>query len=840
MQSRRTFLKNSAMLAGAIGMWGTLGDSVRRAMAIEPEPGSSFLDAEHVVILMQENRSFDHCFGSLKGVRGFNDPRAIKLPNGNPVWVQSDSSGKSYVPFRLNIKDTRATWMGGLPHSWQSQVDARNHGKYDRWLRAKRSGTRAYASMPLTMGHYTREDIPFYYELADAFTICDQHFCSSLTGTTPNRLHLWTGTIRGEQSTSAQANVTNEDADYDHEVQWTTFPERLEDHGVSWKIYQNELSVETGLSDSEADWLANFGDNPIEYFKQFRVRFSKAYRDNLQRLLQSLPVEIAELNKQLYTPGLDAVKKTKLEKSLKEMAEELAGVQAEAKIYTAENYAKLSAREKNLHEKAFSNNSGDPDYRQLMDLTYKDGDVERTLQVPKGDVMHQFRKDVETGNLPAVSWIVAPEKFSDHPSSAWYGAWYIAEAMNILTKNPEVWKKTIFILTYDENDGYFDHVPPFVAPRPNDRDSGSVSSGIDSGLEYVELEQDRKRVPGSSPRESPIGLGFRVPMVVASPWSRGGCVCSQVFDHTSVLQFLEKFATHKTGKPITETNISSWRRAVCGDLTSLFQAAPKDDSPLRYPPRDQVVEGIHRARFKPLPTGYQALSAGEIETMRRNPLDVPSMARQEPGVRPSCPLPYELYADGALSADKRTFVIRLKTGKNALAAGCPFTVYAVTGKNAMQVRNFALNAGDRLEDSWKLTDFADGAYHLRVCGPNGFYREFIGSGGDSPVSLAVNYSRNPTGKLNGNLEITATNGDDRRAFTIDVTDQSYKAKPQSASLTPGQSAKLVIDTRRSSCWYDLAVTIPQISGFRQSLAGRVETGEWSISDPAMGQAIDWA
>src|SRR5690242_20113628 len=194
MDSRREFLKKAALLAGGAGMLHGLPPAIQKALAIDPAPGSSFLDAEHIVLLMQENRSFDHAYGTLQGVRGFNDPRAITLPNKNLVWLQSNKEGETYAPFRLNIKDTKATWMDSLPHSWSNQVDARNDGRHDKWLDVKHSG--AYPQMPLTMGYYTREDIPFYYSLADAFTICDQHFCSSLTGTTPNRLYFWTGTIR--------------------------------------------------------------------------------------------------------------------------------------------------------------------------------------------------------------------------------------------------------------------------------------------------------------------------------------------------------------------------------------------------------------------------------------------------------------------------------------------------------------------------------------------------------------------------------------------------------------------------------------------------------------------
>ena len=128
--------------------------------------------------------------------------------------------------------------MSSLPHSWANQVDARNNGKYDGWLEAKRPG-KPYEDIPMTLGYYTREDIPFYYALADAFTVCDQHFCSALTGTTPNRLFFWTGNVR--EDANSKARVRNEDTDYDAEASWKTFPERLEENNVSWKIYQNEI-----------------------------------------------------------------------------------------------------------------------------------------------------------------------------------------------------------------------------------------------------------------------------------------------------------------------------------------------------------------------------------------------------------------------------------------------------------------------------------------------------------------------------------------------------------------------------------------------------------------------
>jgi phospholipase C len=512
MDTRRDFIKKAALLAGGTGLAGLLPDSIQRAMAIDPQAGSTYLDAEHIVILMQENRSFDHCFGTLRGVRGFGDPRAISLPNKNLVWLQTNAGGETYAPFRLNMKDTKATWMSSLPHSWTNQVDARNGGRHDKWLDAKPSGNPEYAKMPLTMGYYNREDIPFYYALADAFTVCDQNFCSSLTGTTPNRLYLWTGTIREQSDRASKANVRNEDVDYDVPASWTTFPERLEDHGISWKIYQNELSLPTGFTGEEEAWLANFTDNPLEWFSQYHVRFSASYQDHLKKQAASLPNEIAELENKLRTRPTDEKEAATLEKQLTDKQTRWLKVRQELESGHPEDFDKLPEREKNLHRKAFVTNSNDPAYRQLTTLKYRDGNTEREVQIPKGDVLHQFREDVKGGALPTVSWVVAPENFSDHPGAPWYGAWYVSEMLDILTQDPETWKKTIFIVAYDENDGYFDHVPPFVAPHPDRPQTGCTSPGIDTGVEQVSMEQELQRSSEHAKqeaRESPIGLGYR-------------------------------------------------------------------------------------------------------------------------------------------------------------------------------------------------------------------------------------------------------------------------------------------------------------------------------------------
>ena len=205
------------------------------------------------------------------------------------------SRGDTYAPFRLNIKDTKVTWMGSLPHGWVDQGGARNDGKHDRWLEFKHLHDKEFAHFPLTLGYYEREDLPFFYSFADAFTVCDQNFCSSLTATIPNRLHLWTGTVRAEQNSWARANILNEYLDYDSEVTWKTFPERLEESGVSWCVYQNELSLPSGLEGEADSLLTNFGDNVFEWFTQYRVRFLGSYRNFLRARQTSLSAELMTL-----------------------------------------------------------------------------------------------------------------------------------------------------------------------------------------------------------------------------------------------------------------------------------------------------------------------------------------------------------------------------------------------------------------------------------------------------------------------------------------------------------------------------------------------------------------
>jgi phospholipase C len=412
-----------------------------------------------------------------------------------------------------------------------------------------------------------------------------------------------------------------------------------------------------------------------------------------------------------------------------------------------------------------------------------------------------------------------------------------------------VWKKTIFILAYDENDGYFDHVPPFTAAHPHTPGTGKVSEGIDTRVDYITIEQEleRKGFPEKFARECSIGLGFRVPLVIASPWSRGGWVNSQVFDHTSTLQLLEKWLSHKTGKAVVEPNISDWRRTVCGDLSSVFR--PYHGEVIQQPaflPKDAFLESIHKAKFRPLPNGFTALTPEEVAAYNRDPHSSPYVTRQEPGTRPSCALPYTLQAEGKLSADRKQYEI-VFTNSNRLfrdrTAGGPFNVYApgaytLPGLPELYapVRTWAytVKAGDSFSDAWPLAEFGDGGYHLRVYGPNGFFREFRGSAGDPAVEMGFDYEEAGGGgyALTGDGVLRVKNSQDA-ACVVEMVDNAYGAVYPARTLDAGRDMVVVLPFGSSHGWYDFSVRVKGAEGFEKRYAGRVETGKDGVSDPAM-------
>jgi phospholipase C len=448
---RRQFLSLTGAAAGSAVLAGLAGAppasaTVGRAASVAPA-GSDLGAVDHVIFLMMENRSFDHYYGTYPGVRGFDDHPRNNLGAFSQAFPASPSGNPNsrVLPFHLDtVHSDIATCTFDLSHEWNAQHQCFNGGRMDSFVKVHTSTeNEGPAQGVLTMGYYTRADLPYYYALADAFTICDGYHCSVLGPTDPNRMMQISGTIDPSGAGGGPITYTVPGPSPIFSVSWDTMPEVLEDAGISWKYYRPPdklYSIET---------MKTVGitiDGTLPFFKQ---------------------------------------------------------------------YANPSSA---LYQKAFL-------------PTFPD----------------EFAADVRHGTLPAVSWISTPAGYDEHPPSpSFLGEWFTDQVLRTLLTNPKVWAKTVLFHMYDENDGFFDHVAPPVAPP------GTPG-------EYLTTKPLPPLAHGIA---GPIGLGFRVPMLVVSPFSRGGYVCSQTFDHTSQLRFLEERFEVKA------PNISKWRRKTVGDLTA--------------------------------------------------------------------------------------------------------------------------------------------------------------------------------------------------------------------------------------------------------------------------------
>jgi phospholipase C len=688
---RRTFLQ----MLGAPALAAALPTSLAKAVTIPANNRTrSIKDVEHVIFLMQENRSFDHYFGTLRGVRGFADPHPVTLPSGKSVWHQPSGAGE-LLPFRPAVPDLGRTFLPDPPHGWADTHAAFNGGRHDQWVPNK--GV-------TTMTYHTRGDLPYQYALADAFTICDNYHCSLLGPTDPNRYHMWTGWV-GNDGTAGGPVVTNAEAGYD----WSTYPERLERAGISWKVYQDSG---VGL-DAAGFWgwtgddpfMGNYGDNSLLYFHQYQ---------------NALP--------------------------------------------------------------------GNP----LADRA-KTGTTIRELGQNPEALLADFRADVRAGRLPAISWIVAPEAYTEHPN--WepdFGAWYVSQVIDILASTPEVWSRMALLLTYDEEGGFFDHLVPPTPPQ-------TPAQGLSTVPTTNEIFPGAPKLP-----PGPYGLGMRVPMIVISPWTRGGWVNSELFDHTSMIRFLE--ARFGAGRPdLTESNITPWRRAVVGDLTSAFDFATPNARPVELP---------GTAGYKPTVLSTQP---DQVPVPPANP----RLPGQERGVRPARAIPYTLFADGAAGASPGSF--RIAFASTGRAAG----VFQVRSADpATAPRSYTVESGKQAVDDWEF----EAGYDLSVHGPNGFFRRFAGGATGAALAVRAGYDEGDNELL---LELR-NRGTER--LSVNLADR-YTGRSSTVPVRAGESRTHRIPLDRGHGWYDVTVTVAGDSQLAYRYAGHLEHGGPSISDPGMGGLV---
>ncbi|WP_303638691.1 phosphocholine-specific phospholipase C [Stenotrophomonas tuberculopleuritidis] len=682
--------------AGVAAGLSPLLPSIARAAAIAPAAHTrSLQDLQHIVVFMQENRSFDHYFGTLPGVRGFGDRFVVPaspLPGSDAtrsVWLQPDASGsRAIAPFPL---DTAAHFgymrVEGTPHTWPDAQRAWDHGRMAQWPKAKQNHSMAY---------FQRGDLPFQFALADAFTLCDAYHCAMQAGTNPNRVFLWTGHNDAQGRAGGPVIANSHDNFPEHgghpdSYRWPSYVERLQQAGVSWQIYQ--------------DMADNFTDNPLAGFETFR----QAYRG---------------------APGHDP---------------------------------QLRAR----------------------------GVSTRGLD--------QLRQDALDGRLPQVSFIIADAAGSEHPgpSSPAQGAAYTARVLDALTADPAVWSRTALLLMFDENDGFFDHVPPPAPPSPIEGGWAGASSVSTAGEYHRHPAPGDAKYDDAALRGRPYGLGPRVPLYVISPWSRGGWVDSQVYDHTSVLRLIER----RFG--VQAPDISPWRRAVCGDLTAAFDFAQRDTRPFMRSLPDASAAAARAAalpgRTVPtLPDGLQA-------------------ARQAPGVRPARALPYRPQAMIA-ALDPQGIQLQLACD----GAAAVLHIYDRLQLAAVP-RRYTVAPGAPLRGHWPLD--AQGRYDLWLLGPNGFHRHFQGSTQAPAVQASV-------ARVDGQLQLQLMNlGDAAQRVRVQAGAYAGHMPEQTLDLPARASTTLAWDPMPTAGWYDLRIST---GGSVLRLAGRCEDGHPGTSDPAMG------
>jgi phospholipase C len=683
--SRRRFLQYTGLGAAAAVTAGcshgkaaaAAGGGSAASEALPEGWSGTIADVKHVVILMQENRSFDHYFGTLRGVRGFGDKQILTYRNGTNIFQQPDKArGDLGYLLPYNLTDQVD---GDLDHSWAGDHEARNGGLWNNWVPAKTEQT---------MGYFTRDEIPFQYAVADAFTICDGYHQAIMAPTSPNRMYFWTGTSSGWTTNPGDYTVDFGPGAGTAEV--TTYPELLQKAGISWQVYTNDQVGDSGSYPGY--FLGDYGDNPLWFYSQYNTTNSRDGGTG------ALAVRGA------VTPWQTG-----------------AGAPPMSKTHAAY-------------------------------------------------VLSSFIKDVKSSKLPQVSWIVAPAGYCEHPSyTPDYGAHYVNTVLQTLFANPALWKTTALFITYDEHDGFFDHQLP---PVPE----VSVTDEYIGGL--------------------PIGPGTRVPMLICSPWTRGGYVDSNVYDHTSVLQFLAAW----TGvKPV---NVTPWRASVTGDLTTAFDFGHPDFSiPGNIPTLDQTW-------------ALTQLTGGSTEPPAEGAQKMPA---QEPGTRPHRPTNYQLHAD--VTVNRTTSQVTAALTNTGTVGAC----FAVYPDNHLAFRGTPVTVLPSAPRSyvWDAT-LSAGKYAFSVYGPDGFLTSFAGqvvpagqNNGPVPVVTATPQS-GPGGTV---VELTLAN-EGQEAIIYTLTPNDYQGRTQTVTVKARSSTTISWPTDQYG-YYDVAITAGTSDGFRRRYAGRV-------------------
>jgi phospholipase C len=425
----------------------------------------SIADVKHVVILMQENRSFDEYFGMFPGADGFYNTPELSFSKAWP----------GVLPFRMSTFSSQQGFTTGCVHDWTAQHTAFANGLLNGWSSA--------GDKVAVMGYYAADDIPYHWWLAQNFALCDNYHCSVLGPTSPNRMYMMTGTIvdstlSPNDQLVFEGNPNSPDGTHFCPAPpWQTYADALPP-GVTWKVY------DYGSQPSPADnpgFTLGWDLNMLSYFSSW------------------------------------------------------AQLKADPAHYTND-------------PSAFAADCLDP------------------------------------ASFPTISWIFPQYGFTEHPAAtSWDGAVFIAQILEALLAEGGPWDSTVLVVTYDENDGHFDHVvpqPPLISEHPEEFIQGS-----------------------------PIGPGFRVPAFVISPWTLNAGVVSELYDHTSIIRLLEDV----TGVPCPNMPANSWRRQTFASLSTAldFTAAPAPAGSVPQRPDATALAEVAWARRQAAPALANPVPPGQ-------------------------------------------------------------------------------------------------------------------------------------------------------------------------------------------------------------------------------------
>eukprot|EP00037_Helgoeca_nana_P022910 m.236138 g.236138 ORF g.236138 m.236138 type:complete len:869 (-) comp26171_c0_seq1:163-2769(-) len=795
----------------------------------------SINDIEHIVVFMQENRAFDHYYGTMKGVRGFNDRTAPNLPTSglNPFYQPTSASGS---PTGGNGIPTCSMCVK-LDYVWCYEDDVcYNHGDPDDTKPFSCTGNSKCAASDCDCK--SCDDTACKQKVTNAVSChgwtceVDGQYCppNRPGATLPNgdccRNGTWVGgTCDGPPPTPGpptvppaaymlpyHINMSRTSAEcmgapamnYPTDIamwnegrmdRWNTA--RAPGYGMGF-FQREDLPYYYALSDGftvgDAYHQSTFTETSPNRMHLFSGSNNNHY-DPTGRGSNPKKDWMLMNDGEAHDPGYD----------WPTIAETLQGSNVSWKVYMEEdNFDDNGFAWFDTFQKA---KEGSVLYDQGM------------TRVPTNQLVPSFEADIKAGKLPQVSWLVAPSNQSEHASNhPAAGEDLTARFLKVLQENPDVYAKTAFIIDYDEGGQFFDHIWPPVPPITAD----DGISTVDVTGETVTSETE------GVPAGTPIGMGFRVPLFVVSPWSRtnGGAVYSELCDHTSVIQFIEKRYSVKS------PNISPWRRTVAGDLTAAFDFVSAPD--FSWPELPDT-------------SGYVAAANDQCDNLPSPTIPViQSMPSQEQGTKAARPLPYSFQVNDTQLTSAGGGGITL-TIKNLGTVGAAFSVHNYGANSTGKPKRYTIGAGKMVSDTWS----AD--YNISVHGPNGFVRMFHGDSAaaeplqvrflesvdiDTPGAEAAVLQLRGMGEEEGSCKAS-----------VHVRDNAYNhgGPWQFEDFGGGggnndASVMVVhrVPTALSGNWYDLTVTTtldchedrrPVV--YTRRYMGKIETKHATITDPAM-------